>query len=284
MLGMTLDGDRVEQELSTSGQPHERRWLWTPWRMQYVGGAKMEPGCVFCRNLQAKDDRESLILHRDQHAFVIMNLYPYNTGHTMIVPRDHCPSPEIASADSLLAMAALRAPLIRATRRAIRCEGFNLGMNIGAMAGAGITDHLHEHVVPRWIGDANFMPVLSNTKVLPEMLPVSYAKLRAELTRELHGTTNVACLVLNGDDKVLVNTNGELPTPSIEEDESAWMAAARTAMDLCGTAVNLTGWAGPGQAGGPSIQLEFRIDPAAAASVRLKAGWRWQTLAELGAV
>lgn len=252
--------------------------------MQYVGGAKSEPGCVFCRNLQASDDRDSLILHRDQQACVIMNLYPYNTGHTMIVPRDHCPSPEIATSESLLAIANLRAPLLRATRRALRCEGFNLGMNIGAMAGAGITDHLHEHVVPRWVGDANFMPVLSNTKVLPEMLPVTYAKLRAELAHELRGVSEVTCLVLKGEDQVLVDTNGEVPSPTIEGDDAVWKAAARTVMDLCGTAVNLSGWAGAGQAGGPSIQLEFRIDVAAAPEIRLKPGWKWQPLAEIGAV
>lgn len=247
--------------------------------MRYVGTAKTEPGCVFCQNLAAGDDRDSLILHRDQHACVIMNLYPYNTGHTMIVPRDHASSPELAGAESMLALAELRAPLLRASRRALRCQGFNLGMNIGAVAGAGITEHLHEHVVPRWTGDANFMPVLSNTKVLPEMLPVTYAKLRAELARELHGSAHVACLVASGDGQIVVDGQGQVPQRAITSDEPVWSIAIRAVHEICHTAIELTGWAGAGQAGGSGIQLEFRIEQASAASLPLAAGWHWAPLA-----
>ena len=155
--------------------------LWTPWRMRYVAGADREEGCIFCNRLAEKDDVQSLILHRGERAFVIMNLYPYNTGHLMIVPNAHVASPEDADPEVMREMAALRGPVLRALRRALSPDGFNLGLNVGAPAGAGVADHLHEHVVPRWQGDANFMPILASTMVMPELIPVTYAKLRAEL-------------------------------------------------------------------------------------------------------
>ncbi len=136
-------------------------WLWTPWRMRYVAGADREEGCIFCNRLAEQDDVQSLILHRGERAFVIMNLYPYNTGHLMIVPNAHVASPEDADPEVMREMAALRGPVLRALRRALSPDGFNLGLNVGAPAGAGVADHLHEHVVPRWQGDANFMPILA---------------------------------------------------------------------------------------------------------------------------
>src|SRR5215213_2026094 len=158
-----------------------REWLWTPWRMRYVAGVDREEGCIFCNRLAEEDDVQSLILHRGERAFVIMNLYPYNTGHLMIVPNAHVASPEDADPDVMREMAELRGPVLRALRRALFPDGFNLGLNVGAPAGAGVADHLHEHVVPRWQGDANFMPILAATTVMPELIPVTYAKLRAEL-------------------------------------------------------------------------------------------------------
>ena len=162
-----------------------REWLWTPWRMRYVAGADHEEGCIFCNRLAEEDDVQSLILHRGPLTFVIMNLYPYNTGHLMIVPNAHVASPEDADPEVMREMAELRAPLLRALRRALSADGFNLGLNVGAPAGAGVADHLHEHVVPRWQGDANFMPILASTMVMPELVPVTYAKVRAELAVEL---------------------------------------------------------------------------------------------------
>ncbi|MGH2614261.1 MAG: HIT family protein, partial [Thermomicrobiales bacterium] len=141
--------------------------LWTPWRMPYVAGGVRESGCIFCNRLTENDDVRTLILHRADRAFVIMNLYPYNTGHVMIVPNAHVASPEDADPELLAQMAALRGPVLRTLRRALSPEGFNLGLNVGAVAGAGVTGHLHEHVVPRWQGDANFMPILASTMVLP---------------------------------------------------------------------------------------------------------------------
>ncbi|MDF2761516.1 MAG: hydrolase, partial [Thermomicrobiales bacterium] len=113
-------------------------WLWTPWRMRYVAGADREEGCIFCNRLAEQDDVQSLILHRGERAFVIMNLYPYNTGHLMIVPNAHIPSPEDADPEVMREMALLRGPVLRALRRALSPDGFNLGLNVGAPAGAGV--------------------------------------------------------------------------------------------------------------------------------------------------
>src|SRR5215218_11088086 len=180
--------------------------------MRYVAGADHEEGCIFCNRLAEEDDVQSLILHRGEHAFVIMNRYPYNTGHLMIVPNAHVASPEDADPEVMREMAELRAPLLRALRRALSADGFNLGLNVGAPAGAGVADHLHEHVVPRWQGDANFMPILASTMVMPELIPVTYAKLRAELAAERASGDRATDLVIVDDRKhVLVNGAGRLP-------------------------------------------------------------------------
>ena len=131
------------------------------------------------------DDVASLIVHREPDAFVMMNLFPYNTAHLMIVPTEHVSSPESAPEEALARLGTLLQPVTRALRRVLNCDGFNVGFNVGAVAGAGVAEHLHQHVVPRWTGDANFMPILAETKVLPELIPVSYAKVRADLRREL---------------------------------------------------------------------------------------------------
>src|SRR5215203_2936655 len=127
-------------------------------------------------------------------------------------------------------MAELRAPLLRALRRALSADGFNLGLNVGAPAGAGVADHLHEHVVPRWQGDANFMPILASTTVMPELIPVTYAKLRAELAAELASGDRVTALVILGDRRrVLVDAGGRLPLAVPRDNESIWRAAIRDA-------------------------------------------------------
>src|SRR6478735_4544357 len=169
--------------------------LWTPWRMQYVGGGPAEEGCVFCNRLAGDDDVDSLILYRGKNAFLIMNLFPYNTGHLMIVPNQHVASPEDLDDETQFEMALLVPIVLRAVRRALNPGGFNLGLNLGWAAGAGIAAHMHQHVVPRWSGDANFMPILANTKVLPELIPVTYAKIRAEIERELNSRSDEITLI-----------------------------------------------------------------------------------------
>jgi ATP adenylyltransferase len=156
--------------------------LWAPWRMTYVE-VKQPPGCVFCVRPQSGRDREELILHRGHTCFVIMNLFPYNNGHLMIVPFRH--TADLLELDDGEASEfwSLTRLSLRVLRECYGPEGCNLGMNLGRAAGAGIADHLHLHVVPRWNGDCNFMPVVAEVKVLPEALMQSYDRLRAGFER-----------------------------------------------------------------------------------------------------
>jgi ATP adenylyltransferase len=151
----------------------------TPWRMHYI---KREegPSCVFCAMTAAPpaDDPANLLLYRGERCFVVMNLFPYNTAHLMVVPNAH--SADLPGLDAPSA-----AELFDLTRRSVALlgeeyapHGFNLGMNLGHTAGAGIADHLHMHIVPRWSGDTNFMPIVGGTKLIPEELPATYARLR----------------------------------------------------------------------------------------------------------
>ena len=251
--------------LADSRPEHER--LWTPWRMRYVAGGSHETGCIFCNRLAESDDTRTLILHRGEHAFAIMNLYPYNTGHVMIVPNAHVASPEDADPEMLAELAALRGPMLRALRRALAPEGFNLGLNVGAVAGAGVNDHLHEHVVPRWLGDANFMPILATTTVMPELLPVTYAKVRAELAREIEGATDIWSLVLSADGRhALVDDDDALPAITASEGEPLWRAALRDAHARGATDAELIGWAGANRAGEgqPALLMRGALSPGVA--------------------
>ena len=224
--------------------------LWTPWRMRYVAGADREEGCIFCNRLAERDDVQSLILHRGDRAFVIMNLFPYNTGHVMIVPNAHVASPEDTDPETMSEMAVLRGTVLRALRRALSPDGFNLGLNVGAPAGAGIADHLHEHVVPRWQGDANFMPILASTMVMPELIPITYAKLRAELDREFGRGNRATSLALSVDrEHALTDADGVLPQVTAGDDEPIWRAALRGTRERGAIDPELLGWAGERHAG-----------------------------------
>jgi ATP adenylyltransferase len=145
--------------------------------MEYIAAEKPQ-GCIFCLFPAEQKDRENLVLGRTSTAFVMLNRYPYNSGHLMVIPRRHAsdllllPEPEFLDLHRLLAMA------VEALKTAYRPEGFNVGMNLGRIAGAGIDEHLHYHIVPRWGGDSNFMPVLAETKVMVEHLTASYDRLR----------------------------------------------------------------------------------------------------------
>jgi ATP adenylyltransferase len=255
-------------------------WLWTPWRMRYVAGAHREEGCIFCNRLAEQDDVQSLILHRGERAFVIMNLYPYNTGHLMIVPNAHVASPEDADPEVMREMAALRGPVLRALRRALSPDGFNLGLNVGAPAGAGVADHLHEHVVPRWQGDANFMPILAATMVMPELIPVTYSKVRAELAAELASGSRVTPLVVIKDrTHVLVDAAGRLPVAVPRGGESISAAAMREARERGATDAELLGWAGERKAGPGQSALFLRA--AIREGAALAAGSRFAPADEL---
>jgi ATP adenylyltransferase len=152
--------------------------LWTPWRLEFIVGVK-PPGCIFCDKPREERDRENYILARGTEAFVLLNAYPYSTGHLMVVPYAHVSTVEELPTSTLTEMMELTRGSIAAIRRAMAPDGFNVGMNLGQAAGAGIADHIHLHVVPRWSGDTNFMPVLAETRLIPDVLASTYDKLVA---------------------------------------------------------------------------------------------------------
>ncbi len=151
--------------------------LWTPWRFDYISKVDQAVGCPFCRMLSESDDSGNLILYRGAHAFVVMNLFPYASGHLLVVSNLHVDSLGAASDEALSECITLGRHCENALGREYHPNGFNLGFNIGRAAGAGIADHLHMHVLPRWVGDSNFVAVVGETRILPEELPVTYQRL-----------------------------------------------------------------------------------------------------------
>jgi ATP adenylyltransferase len=186
-----------------------RRYLWTPWRMQYISGAggsqldamdgegpseatykgkgKDPPtestGCVFCDKVRVSPerDRDNLVLLRGERNFVILNLYPYNSAHLMVVPYEHTAHFTDLDTGATAEMMALLQRMVSIIGEEYKPEGYNLGMNIGKVAGAGVADHIHMHLVPRWAGDTNFMPIVGETKVMPELLETTYDRLKSHL-------------------------------------------------------------------------------------------------------
>lgn len=153
--------------------------LHSPWRFRYVSSAHRKTrGCVFCRAARSRRDRNVLVVYRGSENFIILNKYPYNNGHLMIVPFAHIASLQEATAETLTEMIALAAFCEGALRSSFRPSGINIGMNLGRSAGAGIEPHLHLHLVPRWDGDTNFMTSIHGTRVIPEALRVTYRRLR----------------------------------------------------------------------------------------------------------
>ena len=160
-------------------------FLWSPWRYAYIASAGTQaPDCVFCIGEDQAQDAKRLVLYRGLHNFIILNLFPYTAGHMMIVPYAHLASPVDAPAEQSNEMTQLAKRCIRSLQSEYRPEGFNIGMNLGLVAGAGVRDHYHLHVVPRWAGDANFMTITGETRVLPEDLPTTYARLKKNFTAE----------------------------------------------------------------------------------------------------
>jgi ATP adenylyltransferase len=150
--------------------------LWAPWRLQYIVSRK-GPGCIFCEKPREDKDRENLILLRSERGFVVMNLYPYNNGHLMVVPYRHVFSLTDLHDDELLDIMKLTQLCISSLKKVLMPEGFNIGLNIGKVAGAGIEEHLHFHIIPRWVGDTHFMAVLGEVRVIPEHVLSTYDKL-----------------------------------------------------------------------------------------------------------
>ncbi len=152
--------------------------IWAPWRMTYLQPSRKPRGCIFCIKARERRDAANLLLHRGRHGFIMMNLFPYNTGHLLIAPYAHGGGFEQLAEEAHLDLVRLATWGLRVLKAELHPEGFNLGVNLGRVSGAGIEDHLHWHIVPRWNGDTNFMPVFGDTRVIPEDLNETYKKLR----------------------------------------------------------------------------------------------------------
>ena len=157
--------------------------LWAPWRMPYIEQHEPEPSCLFCTIAREDRDRENHVVYRSARCMVMLNLYPYNSGHLMVAPYQH--TGDFPELDAVAGIDVFRTAqlAVQALDEVMRPDGFNLGINLGKVAGAGIADHLHLHVVPRWNGDTNFMPVLADAKVIPELLTATAEKLRPAFRR-----------------------------------------------------------------------------------------------------
>jgi ATP adenylyltransferase len=157
-------------------------YLWTPWRYAYVSGAVKHPGCVFCDAVK-EDDEKARIVFRGQHCFVILNTFPYTPGHAMIVPYAHLDELRKLPPEAANEMMALSQRMETVLRELYHPDGINLGMNIGKAAGAGIAGHIHMHILPRWVADANFVSVVCETRILPETLDVTWKRMREALEK-----------------------------------------------------------------------------------------------------
>ncbi|MDQ4099375.1 MAG: HIT domain-containing protein [Chloroflexota bacterium] len=275
-MGSTMDDDQTIDVRSERHEgrvaPHDR--LWTPWRMRYIAGGAGEEGCIFCNRRDADDDTAALVLYRGRLAYVIMNLFPYNTGHVMMVPNAHGDTLERVPPGALVEMAALAPSVTTALRRVLRCDGFNIGLNIGAISGAGVAEHLHQHVVPRWRGDANFMPILASTMVLPELIPVTYAKVRAELERELLDARQILVVTLTEEDRVVLLHDNRLPDATAVPDTPLWRSAIDAVVEIASD-VEVAGWAGERYSG----ERDTIAPPALVIRVRsARAAPRWRAV------
>lgn len=155
-------------------------YLWTPWRYAYVSTAEKASGCIFCE-LPKLEDQKALIVHRGLHCFVILNSFPYTSGHVMIVPFAHLDQMQRLPTEAAHEMMDLSQKMEGVLRKLYNPDGINLGMNIGKAAGAGVAGHVHMHVLPRWVADANFMSVVGETRVLPESLETTYKRIKSAL-------------------------------------------------------------------------------------------------------
>lgn len=166
--------------------------IWAPWRMAYIRKSGRPAACIFCRATRQRRDAANLLLHRGRLGFVMMNLFPYNSGHLLVAPYSHVDSLEALTAEESLDLVRLTSLSLRVLRAESRPEGFNLGVNLGKVGGAGIEAHLHVHVVPRWNGDTNFMPLFSETRVIPEHLRATYRRLSSRFREVLRSEETAA--------------------------------------------------------------------------------------------
>ena len=155
-------------------------YLWTPWRYAYITKAKGDQRCVFCDKQSEKDDRTSWMIHRGRHCYVCLNAFPYTSGHVMIIPYQHLDELQKLPQDAAQEMMSLCQRTETVLRSLYHPEGINLGMNLGAAAGAGVAGHIHMHVLPRWVADANFLTVVGETRILPETLETTWQRMRKQ--------------------------------------------------------------------------------------------------------
>lgn len=153
--------------------------LWAPWRIKYVSKGKTK-GCVFCKAFKEKNDKKNFVVFRSKYSFAILNTFPYNNGHVMVVSNKHVASLEKLTEKEILDMNKVLKIMISRLKKAIKPAGFNVGINLGKVSGAGIDKHLHIHLVPRWFGDTNFMPVISDTKIISQSLAELYKKIASD--------------------------------------------------------------------------------------------------------
>ena len=157
--------------------------LWSPWRMEYIENSNKEEGCVFCIAQALTDSAENLISYRGERAYVILNRYPYTSGHLMVIPFEHMTNLEELDSETRTEMMELTSRCTTVLKNIYKPQGFNIGMNIGQAAGAGVPGHVHIHIVPRWKGDTNFMSSVGETRVLPEALEDTYMRVKKEFAR-----------------------------------------------------------------------------------------------------
>ncbi|WP_026459372.1 HIT family protein [Schaalia vaccimaxillae] len=178
----------VEDSRTLAGVPDSFNRFWTPYRMAYINGEGKPTDasgeqCPFCA-APSRSDEDGLIVHRGSTCYVLMNLFPYNSGHLLVCPYRHISLYTDLTRDERVEFGELTATAMRVERESARCQGFNIGMNQGEVAGAGIAAHLHQHIVPRWLGDANFLPIVARTKAVPELLEDARARLAAAWPKE----------------------------------------------------------------------------------------------------
>ncbi len=157
--------------------------IWSPWRSSYVQ-LKKKKGCIFCQAFKSKQDKKNYLIYRDKKSFVIMNIFPYNNGHLMVVPRRHIAEFSNLTDEESLSCLRLIRKSCKVLKRVLKPHAFNIGLNLGKDAGAGFARHLHFHIVPRWRGDTNCMPVISNTKIIPQSLDELYLRLKKEFEKK----------------------------------------------------------------------------------------------------
>jgi len=167
----------MKKRRSVQRRPHSRRLLWAPWRYSYIAQANKQKSCLFCRIVLAKQDRKNLVVIRRKHSFAVLNRYPYNNGHVMLVPQRHVRTLGPLKDEELVELVRLQEEMIGRLSRCLKPHGFNIGMNLGRVGGAGVPGHVHIHLVPRWVGDNNFMPTIAATKVISQSLAALYRQL-----------------------------------------------------------------------------------------------------------